>query len=463
MSAQKNTLAALLAAAVIVVPAAVEAKPGKDRGGQGGGHEQSRGDGGGGEFRGAGNKHREARQSPQAMDRPARAPRQAFQGRGVGGKHREARQARRAMERVASAPRQASETRGTGKQSRVERSARAERFAIGGQQQRETAKPKRSQREREPHRAVRAAFDATPHRGAREVASYMGDSRRFPGPQLSRKVEKQIARQQRAAYRAEAKQERQWSRHQRQVLAVAPVAIYPQSFATYTRDVHYAYGPTYRASPIRAFSGYPTYPAAYDYAPRYASNEAYRYGSWSYPQNYSGWSDSPSYAVYSPYDAGYGNNGLDGLFGGGGGLGDILVALLPLLLGDNLGLGGLTGGGLDTGILGNTMSGFAGSYGPSSYSPIDYAEPTYPYHDATVIQGWQGADQVPLGGEGLVSLLPLALQSGLFGGEFGGIGAGLLGLGGNLGAGDGLGMSGQGLGYSPTDATNAGVLGAFGL
>jgi hypothetical protein len=432
----KHTLAALLAAATIIVPASAEAKGGKGHGGEGGGHEQNHGRGGG-----------EAR------------------GGGGGGKHSEQGQARQFQDQT-FAPRQAFEVRGNGKHARPERFAPAEMFAVGRVQKHEAAGRQRWKNERHAERAPRADFKARSERRQREVVPYALGQRSERAFKSDRKFDKQLAKQQRAAYRAEAKQDRQWAKQQRQLLKkaakVAPVVVYERAFAEYPHTVRYADAPMYGVPEARVFRSYPAYTSGYDYAPYYQSYDANSYAGWSYPQGYGGYSP---YSTYSPYDVGYSNGGIGGLLGGSsGGLGDILGALLPLILGDSLGLDGLTGS-LGTGLLDSSMPGLASGYGLNEYAAAGYADPVYSYEDPSLSQGLLEADQNLSGGDDLMSLVELALGSGLLGGDSGSLGGlgGLLGLGSGLGLGNGLSAPDPVYAYADPYASNTGLLSAFGI
>jgi hypothetical protein len=440
MSAQmKHTLAALLAAAAIIVPASAEAKGGKGHGGEGGGHEQSHGGGGGGggEFRGdGGGKHGEMRQARQPQDQ-AFATRQVFQVRG----------------------------NGNGKHARPDRFAPAEIFAIERVQEHEAAGRQRWKNERHAERAPRESFERRSNRGKRDVVHYASRQLSDRDFKSDRKFDKQLAKQQRAAYRAEAKQDRQWAKQQRQSLKQA-VRVGPgindRYLADYPRTVGYAAAPVYRMTEVREFRSYPAYTTGYDYAPYYQSYDTNGYAGWANPQGYVGYSP---YSAYSPYDVGYSNDGFGGLLGGSqGGLGDILVTLLPLILGDNHGLDGLTGS-LGTGLLGSSMPGLTSGYALNDYSAVGYADPVYSYQDPSISQGLFEADENLSGGDDLMSLVGLALGSGLLGdnaGNLGGLG-GLLGLGGGLGLGDGLSAPDPVYAYADPYASNTGLLNAFGI
>jgi hypothetical protein len=430
MSAQKNTLAALLAATVIIAPAVAEAKPGKDRGAEDAGKDHKRGGGGGGE------KHRQAWQPAQAAPQPAFAPSQ-----------------------------QVLADRGDNrKQMRQERKGRAERFAAELRQQQAPGKPPRWEREAERQakrqRAERFVVADRPERVARATRAAVAERGWQPEARISRKAEKQLARQQKEIGRAIARQQRQWGGERRQALrqvvaavpVAVPVAVYQPAFAEGWGAPRYTAQPVYVAPAVATYGDWARYapaaPYGYAYPAAYAGTPAYADGSWPYSQGYDPY---PSDAGYAPYDAGYGSAGLGGLFGGGGGFGEIIAALLPLLLGDSLGLGGLGGGLLGGGLLDGALSGGAipGLGGELGAAPVGYAEPAYAYQDAPFGETLPGGlDQGLLGGgDGLMSLLPLVLQSGLFGGGSDSLG-GLADLGGALGLGTGL---GDGLGLANSD------------
>jgi hypothetical protein len=442
MSAQmKHSLAALLAAAAVMVPTTAEAKGGNGHGGSGG-HEQNQGGGGPGDFRGGGgNKHAELRQEHQGQVQAAQAPRQVFEIRG-NGKARHARQ---------------------------ERFALAQSFALARLAQKHEASGR--QRWKDERHAARAAHSDLETRPKRErgLIPYAYGQRIDRDFKSDRKFEKQIVKQQRATYRAEYKQERRWAKQQRQAMKQAakgePVVAYRRSFAGYPRVLRYSDVPAYRMAEARQFGGYPAYAPAHDYAPQYLNSDAYNYDGWSNPQGYAGWPTYSSYPAYSPYDAGYGNAGLGGLFGGGGGLGDILAALLPLVLGDNLEFGGLTSGSLGSGFLSSAMPGLAGGYGLNDYPVVDFADSQYSYADSAISPDLLGTDQTGLGGYGLMSLAGRALGSGLLGGDSGGLGGlgGLIGLGGALGLEGGLGLSDPDYAYADPYASNTSLLSAFGV
>ena len=433
MSAQvKHTLAALLAAAAIVAPVSAQAKGGKGHGGEGFGHEQNHGGGGGG-------KHAEQRQVRSFQDQRF-APRQSFEVRGNGNPNR----------------------------ARRERLAPAETFAIDRMQKPEAAS-KRWKNERHAERAARSSPETRSARGQRNLVPYAvapGSERGFG---FDRKMNKLVAKQQRATYRAEAKKERQWAKQPRrslnQAARVAPAVVFDRSFADYPRTVRYAAAPIYRMPEVREFGSYPAYTSGYDYAPYYRQYDANSFVGWSYPEPYPEYSPYSTSSPYARYDAGYSNDGLGGLLGGSsGGLGDMLVTLLPLILGDSLGLDGLTGS-LGTGLLGSSMPGLPSGYGLSDYPAVDYADSAYPYQEPSFSGGLLGADQNLTGGNDLMSVVQLALGSGLLGSNSGGLDGlgGLLGLGGSLGLGAGL--SGPDPVYAYTDpySSNTGLLSAFGI
>lgn len=439
MSAQmKHTLAALLAAAAIIIPAGAEAKEGKGHGGKGGGHEQNNGSGGG-EFRGGGGKQGEPHQTRQLEDQ-SHAPRHVFEVRG----------------------------NGNGKHARPERFAPTEMLAVGRMQKHESAGRQRWKNERHAERASRAGLESRSDRRQRNVVPYEFGEPSERGFGSGPKFNKQAAKQQRAAYQAEAKQERQWAKQQRQSLKqaarVAPVVVYERSFADYPRMARYAEAPVYRVPEAREFRSYPAYTTGYDYAPYYRSNDANSYAGWSYPQGYTGYSPSSTYSPYGPDDVGYSNAGFDGLLGGSGGLGDILVMLLPLILGDSLGLDGLTGS-LGTGLLSSSLPGLRSDYGPNDYPSVGYADRVYSDQDPSFDQGLLGADQNLSGGGDLMSLVELALASGLLGGDSGSLGGlgSLLGLGGGLRLGDGFSAPDPVYAYAYPYASNTGLLSAFGI
>lgn len=435
MSAQmKHTLAALLSAAAIIVPPNAEAKGDKGHGGEGDGQEQNHG----GEFRGVG-KNAEQRQVRQFQDQTF-APRQDSGARG----------------------------NGNGKRAKLERLAPVEIFAVGQAQRPEAAGRQRWKNERHTERASRAGFEARPEPRVREVVPYALGQRSERGFRSDRKFEMQVAKQQRAAYRAEARQERQGAKLQRQSLKqtarFAPFVAYERSFADYPRMARYADATVYRVPEVREFRSYPAYTTGYDYAPYYRSYDADGYAGWAHPQSYTGYSPYSTYSPHSPYDVGYSNAGLGGLLGGSsGGLGDILVTLLPLILGDSLGLDGLNGS-LGTGLLDNAVPGLASGY-LTDHPDVGYADPVYSFQDPSISNGLLGAGQNLSGGDDLMSLVELALGSRLLGGEAGGLGGlgGLLGLGGGLGLGDGLSAPDPIYAYNDPYASNTGLLSVFGF
>jgi len=434
----KHTLAALLAAAVIVVvPASAQAKGGKDHG-QGGGHQQNHGggaSGAGGEFR-SGRKQAEQEQARQFQDHTF-TPRQRFVAR----------------------------ENGSGKHGREERFAPPEMFAVERTQKHQSVGRARWIRERHAERAAGAPFETRTGGHLREVVPYAFDQR--SERKAERKFAQHVAKQQRAAYRAEAKQERRWAKEQRQALKqvrTAPVVV-ESSFTDYPGAARYVDRPVYRMREVRPYWTYPTYTTTYDYAPAWGSNYVEGYPAWSYPQSYSGYAPYSNYSPYAPYDVAYSKEGLGGLFGGsGGGIGDILATLLPLVLGDSLGLDGLTGS-LGSGLLGSSLPGLGSGYALNDYPAVGYADPLYSYQDPSLSAGLLDTGQSLSGGDGLMSLASLALGSGLLGGDSGSLG----GLGGLLGPDDGLGLS-DGLSsadpiyaYSDPYTSNTDLMGAFGV
>lgn len=430
----KHTLAALLAAAAIIVPPSAEAKGGKGHGGEGGGHEQNQG---GGEARGGGNKHGEQRQARQSHEQ-AFAPRQAFDAR----------------------------LDSNGNHARRERFAPIEMFAGGRAKKHEEDGRQRWKSDRHAERNARADFEHRADRRLHNVVPYVFEQRSEHASKHQLEFAKQLAKDQRSAYRAEAKQERQWAKQQRHALKqagrAAPVVVYGRPDADYPRAVRYADAPVYRLPAVREFRNYPAYMTGYDYSPYYRSYDANSHSGWSYPLSYTGYS---AYSPHAPDDVGYGNDGRGGLFGGGGGgLGDILITLLPLVLGDSLGLDGLAGS-LGTGLLGSSLPGLGSGYGLNDYPSVAYADPVYSYDDPSISQGLLGADESLSGGDDLMSLVGLALGSGSLGGDAGGLGGlgGLLGLGGGFGSGDLLGSTDPVYAYADPYASNAGMLSAFGI
>jgi hypothetical protein len=164
---------------------------------------------------------------------------------------------------------------------------------------------------------------------------------------------------------------------------------------------------------------------------------------------------------------------LGGLFGGGGGeLEDILVTLLPFLLGDSLGFGGFAPDQLGADLLGSSLDApnYAANYSPYYQPELNYGAPAYgdPYQSALVGDDIMSAEQSDLGGDGLMSLLEVALGSGLLGGDMAGLG----GFGGGLGDLGGLGglMGSSGLGapdpvyaYSDPYSDQRGLLTGWGV
>ena len=449
MSAQiKGTLAALLVAAAVAAPSSAHAKGGKDGDPKHEAGEQSRG--GGAETRGEGKKHREDRHAQLVQHQPdyASRPSVVFEARG----NREGKRAKR--ERHAPVQDFAVADRAQKRHSARIARWNDDRPSKVGKRQRSEARPFLDQQD-----AVRSRF-------ARE------DDLR---PKLHRNVEKRIAKQARAANRAEEKRERRWVKQERRVLKqaakVAPVLVYDRSSADLGRVVRYDEAPLYLAPEARP---YRTYASAYGYSPRYPTNDAYSYGRSYYPLGYS------ALPAYSPYDlrygygdvgygdVGYGDAGLAGLFGGGGGgLGDILVTLLPLLFGETLGLGGFATDPLGAGLLGGYATpDLAGGYEPYYQPALDHWAPVYsrPYQDAYPDDG-MGEGQALLGGDSLMSLVELALASGLLGGELGGLGGlgGLLGLGGGLGFDSGLGLADPVHAYADPYSAPGGLLAGWGV
>jgi hypothetical protein len=435
----KRTLAALLATASLVAPSVAEAKGDKGGGAKHEAREQSQDNGG--ETRGGGHKQREERQARPAQQQPAYAPHQsvAFEARG----------------------------NGEGKRAKRDRPAPTEVFAVADRsEKRQSIRSSRWKHDR--HVNVVELERVEPRQTHREgkVVQRASAQDRDGGFEAERKLEKHVAKRQRAAYRAAAKQERRWVKEQRQDLKqaakVEPVVAYQRSFDDARRSVRYIDAPVYVVPQVGTYRSYPSYGSGYDYAPRYLTSDAYGYAGSYYPQSYSAW------PAYSPYDVGYAGSGLGGLFGGGGGLGDILVTLLPLLLGDTLGMGGFATDPLGTGLLGGYATpDFAAGYDPYYQPAMDYAAPVYsePYQDAYLDQGLLGGDQSLFGSDSLMSLIGLALGSGLLGGDAGGLGGlgGLLGLGGGLGLDGGLGLSDPNYAYANPYAYDGGFLASLGL
>lgn len=437
----KRSLTALLVAAAVVLPSTADAKGGKDGRGEHEAGEQSRG--GGDDTRGGGNRHREERHVQEVQPQRDYAPRPsaAFEARGDG----------------------------HGKRARREGHAAAEAFAVAGRRQnRQSAriarwKDHRSKEIRQERSQPRPFFEER-QVGQRQFTR-KDDQRSKP----DRKFQKQLAKQQRAVVRAEAKQERRWVKQQRQAFKQASkverVVAYDRSFADSDRPVRNDAVPLYRVPEV---TSYRTYPSAYDYSPRYLTNDAYGYAGSYYPLGYSA---SPAYWPYDiAYgDVGYDDAGLGGLFGGGGGgLGDILVTLLPLLLGDALGFGGFGTDPLGAGLLGGYATpDFAGGYEPYYEPALGYSAPLYsdPYQDAYFDDGMLGNGGSLLGGDSLMSLVELALASGLLGGDQGGLGGlgGLLGVGGGLGLDGGLGVADPVYAYADPYSNSGGLLAGLGI
>jgi hypothetical protein len=194
---------------------------------------------------------------------------------------------------------------------------------------------------------------------------------------------------------------------------VAPQTVYYAPARYYPQQQPYR---AYRAVPVRYEVAEPFYPAA-------------------------------------PYQ---GSNGFDdgGLFGGG--LGSILTAILPLVLGEVVGgdLGGLAGQSLGA----PAGYGFDGA-APVSYAGLDpvyhdaYAAPSigygdYAYDDYSYADGFDPAPA--MGGDGaLLGGIGSMFGSGLLGNSFDGLGGNLLGSGlGGFGSQPGYGFDG-GYGIDP--------------
>ena len=425
MSAQmKHTLAALLAAAAIIVPASAEAKGDKGRGGGGGGHEQNHVTRGGGEARGGGKKHGEQRDA-RAIEDQRPVPQRGFEARG----------------------------NGNANHARAERSAPARMSAGGRSRHHDNAGPGRWADERHVERRARADSGRRADRPIHNSVAHAYEQR----SELAAKSERKVA-----------KRERDWVKQERRALRqarkAAPVVVYERSLDNYRRAFRYADAPVYRVPERRDVTSYPAYATGSSDASYYRSYDASSYPEWSYPQNYSAYSAYDIQSPYGSYDPGYGDGGLGGLFGGGGGLGEILGTLLPLILGESLGLDGLTGS-LGSGLADNSLPGLESGYGPDDYSAAAYEDPLNSLADPSVDFGLLGADENLSGGDGLMSLVELALGSGLLVGDAAGLG----GIGDLLAAGDGFdsgdlpGSADPIYAYTDPYASNAGLLKAFGV
>ena len=98
---------------------------------------------------------------------------------------------------------------------------------------------------------------------------------------------------------------------------------------------------------------------------------------------------------------------------------------------------------------------------------LDHSAPLYsdPYQDAYLEDGMLGDGQSLLGGDSLMSLVELALASGLLGGDLGGLGGlgGLLGLGGGLGFDGRLGLADPVYAYDNPYSPPGGLLAGWGV
>lgn len=197
-------------------------------------------------------KHEAGEQSPGAR----------AETRGGGNKHREDRHAQRVQHQpdYASRPSVVFEARGNGegKRAKHERHAPVQDFAVADRaQQRHSARIARWNDDRPSKVGKRQRSESGRFLDERDAARPRFARKDDLRSKSDRKVEKRIAKQARAAFRAEDKRERRWVKQERRVLKqaskVAPVLVYDRPFADLGRVVGYDGAPLLLAPETRPY------------------------------------------------------------------------------------------------------------------------------------------------------------------------------------------------------------------